>query len=157
MEKTNVMRLLDKANIKYQPRVYDNKLTDGEKIAEVLKEDPYSVFKTLVTRGSDKEYYVFLVQVNFCLNLKNAAKAVNVKSIEMIRQKELLPLTGYIHGGCSPIGMKKKFKTVIDETMILFEKVFVSGGRVGYQIEIDPQDLINYVGAILADIIEIKE
>ena len=154
MEKTNVMRLLDASNINYEHFEYDKELTDGQEIARVLNENPDCVFKTLVTRASTKEYYVFCVPVNCSLNLKKAAKAVNVKSIEMIHQKELLPLTGYIHGGCSPIGMKKKFKTVINDTAELFDSIFVSGGKVGYQIKINPMELKNYVNAEFIDIID---
>ena len=154
MDKTNVMRLLDASKIAYEHYEYDKNLTDGQEIARVLNEDPDCVFKTLVTRANTKEYFVFCVPVNCSLNLKKAAKAVNVKSIEMIHQKELLPLTGYIHGGCSPIGMKKKFKTVINDTAELFDTIFVSGGRVGYQIKISPVELKNYIDAQFIDIID---
>ena len=126
MDKTNVMRLLDASKISYEHYEYDKNLTDGQEIARVLNEDPDCVFKTLVTRANTKEYFVFCVPVNCSLNLKKAAKAVNVKSIEMIHQKELLPLTGYIHGGCSPIGMKKSFPTTIHETAREYEEIFFS-------------------------------
>ena len=154
MEKTNVMRLLDAAKLTYTPYEYDRQLTDGEKIASFLGEDPERVFKTLVTRGNDNNYYVFCVPVAHSLNLKKAAKSVGIKSIEMIYQKDLLPLTGYIHGGCSPIGMKKKFKTIINDTAILFDKIFVSGGRVGFQVELNPNLLKDYVNAQFLDIID---
>jgi Cys-tRNA(Pro)/Cys-tRNA(Cys) deacylase len=123
MEKTNVMRLLDAGKIEYIPHEYDVELTDGEKVASALGQDPDKVFKTLVTVGNNKQNYVFVVPVNCSLNLKKAAKSVDIKSIEMIKQKELLPLTGYVHGGCSPIGMKKAFTTVINETAIIFDKI----------------------------------
>lgn len=152
MEKTNVSRLLDAAKIKYNLKTYDSSITDGELVAKSIGENPEQVFKTLVTVGNNKEHYVFCVPVNSSLNLKKAAKAVGVKSIEMIKQKELLPLTGYIHGGCSPIGMKKKFKTCIDETAILFDIIYVSAGKVGFQIEIDPNLLKDYVEADFIDL-----
>jgi Cys-tRNA(Pro)/Cys-tRNA(Cys) deacylase len=154
MEKTNVMRLLDQAKISYVPHEYDKNITDGQEVAKVLSQDPESTFKTLVTRGNNKEYFVFCVPVCHSLNLKKAAKAVGVKSIEMIHQKELLPLTGYIHGGCSPLGMKKKFKTIINDTAILFDTICVSGGRVGYQVELEPNTLKDYVDAQFVDVID---
>ncbi len=154
MEKTNVSRLLDAAKITYDMHSYDNSITNGEEVAKALNQDVEQVFKTLVTRASDKNYYVFCIPVNHSLNLKKAAKAVNVKSLEMIHQKELLPLTGYIHGGCSPVGMKKKFKTVINDTAILFDKICVSAGKVGYQIEIDPNTLCKYVDAEFIDVVD---
>ena len=154
MEKTNVMRLLDAAKIEYEALDYDKTITDGQTIAKILNEDKQQCFKTLVTRANTKEYFVFCIPVANTLNLKKAAKAVNVKSIELILQKELLPLTGYIHGGCSPIGMKKQFHTVIDETAILFDTIFISAGKVGYQIEISPTKLSNYIHANFIDVCE---
>ena len=153
MDKTNVMRLLDAAKVEYSERTYDAELTDGETIAKVLGEDPEAVFKTLVTVSDKKEYFVFCVPVNGSLNLKKAAKAVGAKSIAMIHQKELLPLTGYVHGGCSPIGMKKAFPVTIDETARLFEKIFVSGGRKGFQVCLSPTDLAAYCHAKFLDIL----
>ena len=150
--KTNVTRLLDVAKIKYTIHEYDNNTTDGEKVAQLLNQDPHQVFKTLVTIANTNEHFVFCVPVCNSLNLKKAAKAVGVKSIAMIHQKELLPLTGYIHGGCSPIGMKKQFKTVIDETAMLFDTICVSAGKVGVQIELNPNDLCLYVKAGFEDI-----
>lgn len=154
MEKTNVMRLLDGKKIKYIPHEYDNSVTDGETIANLLNRDAERVFKTLVTKANTNVNYVFVVPVCESLNLKKAAKAVGVKSIEMIKQKELLPLTGYIHGGCSPIGMKKAFKTVFHETFLNFETAMFSAGKVGYQVEINPQDAIAYIGAQTADLVD---
>ena len=152
-EKTNVMRVLDGKKIAYESHSYepDQSLT-GEEIAGILGEDPKRVFKTLVTRGKTGQYYVFVVPVQSELDLKKAAKAAGEKSVEMIKQKELLPLTGYIHGGCSPIGMKKAFTTFIHETAKDGEKIFVSAGKVGYQIELAPEDLLSAVRCTLADI-----
>ncbi len=153
-EKTNVMRLLDGKKIPYESHAYKPDATlSGEEIAVILGEDPNKVFKTLVTQGKSGAYYVFVVPVRAELDLKKAAKACGEKAVAMIRQKELLPLTGYVHGGCSPIGMKKLFPTFIHETAAGFDKVFVSAGRVGFQIEIAPDDLMDAVGCKAADII----
>ena len=153
-EKTNVMRLLDGKKIPYESHAYKPDATlSGEEIAVILGEDPDRVFKTLVTQGKSGAYYVFVVPVRAELDLKKAAKACGEKAVAMIRQKELLPLTGYVHGGCSPIGMKKLFPTFIHETAAGFDKVFVSAGRVGFQIEIAPDDLMDAVGCKAADII----
>ena len=152
-EKTNVMRLLDGKKIDYKSHTYspDPSLT-GEDIAGILGEAPSRVFKTLVTQGKSNTYYVFVVPVESDLDLKKAASAAGEKSVAMIKQKELLPLTGYVHGGCSPIGMKKQFKTFIHNTALEGEKIFVSAGRVGAQIELSPADLISAAGCIVADI-----
>ena len=123
MEKTNVMRLLDAASISYKIHCYDKNVTDGVSVAHLCEENEDQVFKTLVTIGNDKNHYVFCIPVNSTLDLKKGAKVVGVKNIEMIPQKELLPLTGYVHGGCSPIGMKKPFKTVINDTALLFDYI----------------------------------
>ncbi len=153
-EKTNVMRILDQKKIEYKSHTYEADPTlTGEQIAGILGEDPDKVFKTLVTRGKTGAYYVFVVPVKAELDLKKAAKASGEKSIEMIKQKELLPLTGYVHGGCSPIGMKKQFKTFIHETATQYDKVFVSAGRVGCQIELRPEDLIGVAEIEVGDII----
>ena len=152
MEKTNVMRLLDAKSIPYEAREYDPEITSGPLVAAALGEDPDTVFKTLVTEGPKKEHFVFVIPVNAELDLKNAAKAARVKSIAMIPQKELLPLTGYIHGGCSPFGMKKPFPTFLDETAELFPNIFVSAGRRGYQVGISPSDIISQIGASFADL-----
>lgn len=154
MEKTNALRLLDASNIKYVVHEYDNNLTNGQEIAKVLNKSEDEVFKTLVTVSNTKQLFVFVIPVNGTLNLKKAAKAVNVKSIEMIHQKELLPLTGYIHGGCSPIGMKKQFTTVIHETAQLFDAILVSAGKVGMNIEINPYELSKLVNATFNDVID---
>ena len=153
-EKTNVMRVLDGKKIPYESHSYeaDPRLT-GEEIAGILGEDVNKVFKTLVTRGKSGTYYVFAVPVKEELDLKKAAKVSGEKAISMIKQKELLPLTGYVHGGCSPIGMKKQFPTFIQEGASGFESVFVSAGKVGYQIELSPADLMAVAGCKEADII----
>jgi Cys-tRNA(Pro)/Cys-tRNA(Cys) deacylase len=141
-EKTNAMRLLDGKKIQYTVHDYtESGAIAGEDVASVLGEDPAQVFKTLVTIGKSRQYYVFIVPVTGELDLKKAAKAVGEKSIEMIKSKELLPLTGYIHGGCSPIGMKKVFPTVIDKSAESFERIFFSAGKIGLQIEIAVEDI----------------
>ena len=153
-EKTNVMRVLDGKKIAYEGHFYepDASLT-GVQIAGILGEPPSKVFKTLVTQGKTGAYYVFVVPVEAGLDLKKAAKASGEKSIEMIKQKDLLPLTGYVHGGCSPIGMKKHFQTFLHATATDFDKMYVSAGKVGAQIEIAPQDLISVAGCTVADIV----
>ena len=153
-DKTNVMRVLDQKKVKYEAHFYEPDATmTGEEIAAILNEDPEHVFKTLVTQGKSGAYYVFVVPVKGELELKKAAKAAGENSIAMIKQKELLPLTGYVHGGCSPIGMKKPFKTFVHESASALENMFVSAGKVGAQIELSPQDLIKTVGCTFADII----
>ncbi len=155
-DKTNVMRILDQKKIKYESHSYKPDATmSGEEIALILGEDPENVFKTLVTQGKSGAYYVFVVPVKAELDLKKAAKASGEKSISMIKQKELLPLTGYVHGGCSPIGMKKHFPTFIHETASGLENLFVSAGRVGFQVELSPTDLIGLAGCTVADIISV--
>lgn len=141
MIKTNVMRIIESKHINYVPHTYSTNILNGEDVAKALSLNANQVFKTLVTVGSNLNHYVFVVPVNKTLNLKLAAKAVGQKSIEMIKQKELLPLTGYIHGGCSPIGMKKQFETVVDSSALNFETIIFSAGRVGFQVEMSPQDL----------------
>jgi len=142
-EKTNVMRLLEQKKIPYKSYCYvESGSTNGVEIAEILGENPNQVFKTLVTvGGKTKKNFVFVIPVNRELNLKKAAEAVGEKSIEMIKSKELLPLTGYIHGGCSPIGMKKFFTTTLDSSAKEFETIFFSAGKVGYQVEVKVEDL----------------
>lgn len=152
-EKTNVMRIIEKANIEYKSHSYvGTDAVSGMEVATVLEQDPNLVFKTLVTVGHSGNHYVFLVPVNQELNLKKAAKSVQEKSIEMIKSKDLLPLTGYIHGGCSPIGMKKYFKTVIDSSASNFDKILFSAGKIGYQIEMSIQNLQKLVRFELHDI-----
>lgn len=153
-EKTNVMRILDGKKISYESHSYEPDAgLSGEQIADILGEDPEKVFKTLVAQGKSGTYYVFVVPVGAELDLKKAAKASGEKAVSMIKQKELLPLTGYVHGGCSPIGMKKQFPTMIHETAAGFDKIFVSAGKVGFQIELSPKDLIRVAGCTVADIV----
>lgn len=142
VEKTNAMRILDQKKINYNTYSYvDTDAISGMEVAEVLGQNPNQVFKTLVTVSGKNINYVFVVPVNRELDLKKAAKVVGEKSIEMIKSKELLPLTGYIHGGCSPIGMKKMFRTVIDESCKNFESIIFSGGKIGYQVELKLEDI----------------
>ena len=153
-EKTNVMRILDQKKINYVSHCYaDTDAISGEEVASVLQQNPNQVFKTLVTMGNSKSYYVFLVPVNRELDLKKAAKAVSEKSINMIKAKDLLPLTGYIHGGCSPIGMKKQFKTVIDVSSKDFDTIIFSGGKIGYQVEVSLSELSKVIRFEQEDII----
>ena len=153
-EKTNVMRLLDGKKIKYSSHNYvDTDAISGTDVANVLNQDPEKVFKTLVTESGTKKNYVFLVPVEKELDLKKAAKTVGEKSISMIKSKDLLPLTGYIHGGCSPIGMKKQFVTVIHETAENFDTILFSGGKIGYQVELPIDELKKIIRFDLADII----
>ena len=152
-EKTNVMRILDQKKINYNSYDYtETNAVSGMEVATSLNEDPNKVFKTLVTVAKSKINYVFVVPVNKELDLKKAAKAVGEKSVEMIKSKELLPLTGYIHGGCSPIGMKKLFKTVIDKSATNFETFIFSGGKIGYQVEVTLDDLKKVINYSLEDI-----
>ena len=152
--KTNAVRLLENAGIVFAAHEYD--ISDGnidaQSIAAKLNVEGDRVFKTLVAESPEKEHFVFVVPAIGSLNLKKAAKTAQVKSIAMIKQKELLGLTGYVHGGCSPVGMKKQFPTFIDETAILYEHIFVSGGKVGLNLEIAPEDLAGFVGAEFADL-----
>lgn len=152
-DKTNVMRVLDKAKINYSFRKYkpNASLTGGE-IARLLGEEPEKVFKTLVTVSKSKEHYVFMLPVEKELDLKKAARAAGEKNIEMIAQKELLSLTGYVHGGCSPIGMKKQFKTFIDESARQFDTIMFSAGKVGYQVEIATADAERLIPLCFADL-----
>ena len=154
-DKTNVMRILEQKKIPYECHTYDSKdAISGIEVATVLKQNPNQVFKTLVTIGASKKNYVFVVPVCGELNLKKAAKAVGEKSIQMIKSKELLPLTGYIHGGCSPIGMKKLFTTVIDESALECDTIIFSGGKIGYQVEMTLDNLKKVIPVIIQDIVE---
>lgn len=154
-DKTNVMRVLDQKKIPYESYTYDSeKAISGMEVATVLGQNPNQVFKTLVTVGASKKNYVFVVPVCGELNLKKAAKAVGEKSIEMIKSKELLPLTGYIHGGCSPIGMKKLFRTVFHKTALEYDTIIFSGGKIGYQVEISLENLKKVIPFEINDICE---
>ena len=153
-DKTNVMRVLDSLKIEYKSHTYEPDPTKtGVEIAEILGEESELVFKTLVTRGRSGGYYVFVIPVAEELDLKKAAAAAGEKSVAMIKQKELLPLTGYIHGGCSPIGMKKVFPTFVHRTAEEYDRIFVSAGKVGYQIELDPKDLAKAVKISFAELV----
>ena len=155
IEKTNVMRLLDQKKAEYVSHSYASTgAISGVDVAAALGQDPARVFKTLVTLGKTGQHYVFVIPVAKELDLKKAAKAAGEKSIEMIKSKELLPLTGYIHGGCSPIGMKKFFPTFIDQTAENCETFCFSAGKIGYQIETDPQTLSKMIRYTLADLTE---
>ena len=152
--KTNVMRVLESSGIAYTAHTYPTDgAIDGVSVARMLGQDPECVFKTLVTRGASGGYYVFDIPVAENLDLKKAARAVGEKSIAMLPQKELLPLTGYVHGGCSPVGMKKLFPTVFHESCLTLETMMVSAGKIGYQVEAKPEDLMDLVRAKTADLI----
>jgi len=154
-EKTNAIRLLENGNVPFRFYEYDvsDGRIDGKSIAEKIGESPDQVFKTLVTQAPPgKDYFVFVVPASGELDLKKAAKACGRKSIEMIPQKLLFPLTGYIHGGCSPIGWKRLFPTYIDETAILFDKICVSGGRIGINLGLDPEELAAFINAQFVDL-----
>ncbi len=154
-DKTNVMRILDQKKISYVSHSYvDTGAVSGTEVAAALGEDPDTVFKTLVTVGKSKANYVFIVPVKKELDLKKAARSVGEKSIEMIKSKELLPLTGYVHGGCSPIGMKKQFVTTIDQSAESLERIIFSGGKIGYQVEMSLEDLRKVIRVQAADITE---
>ena len=152
-EKTNAIRSLEQKKLQFKVRDYSQSdALSGLEVADYLGENPDRVFKTLVTVGRSAAHYVFLVPVSRELDLKKAAKAVNEKSIDMIKSKELLPLTGYIHGGCSPVGMKKFFPTIIDESAEIFDEIFFSGGKIGLQIEMSLSELRKVITFKLADI-----
>ncbi|MEG0077283.1 Cys-tRNA(Pro) deacylase [Anaerorhabdus sp.] len=155
IEKTNATRILDKHKIQYLIHTFsDDVALSGVEVAKLLNQDPNRVFKTLVTIGKSNMYYVFMIPANCELDLKKAAKCVGEKNIEMIKSKELLPLTGYIHGGCSPIGMKKFFKTTIHETAKNFDTLLFSGGKIGYQIEMNVDDLLKIIQFQFDDVVE---
>lgn len=153
-QKTNVMRLLEGAHLPYQFHFYDapDGALSGVEVARQLSQDPDHVLKTLVTTGATGKHYVFMIPVAEELSLKKAAAAAKEKSIVMLKSKDLLPLTGYVHGGCSPIGMKKAFPTFIDETAQLFDTILFSGGKIGTQVEMSPEDLQKIVPYTYADL-----
>ena len=158
MEKTNVMRILDAARVPYEPHAYgDGTALSGVEVAALLGIPPERVFKTLVTTGKSGKHYVFVVPVACGLHLKRAAQAVGEKSVEMLKQKELLPLTGYVHGGCSPIGMKKPLPTILDASAEGQERILFSAGKIGYQVELAPEALRALVDCRLADIAQPEE
>ena len=152
-EKTNVMRVLEQKNIPYTAHAYDPEAgLDGVSVARQLGQNPDCVFKTLVARGASGGLYVFDIPVAESLDLKKAARAVGEKSVAMIPQKELLPLTGYVHGGCSPVGMKKQYPTIFDETAEIIDRIMVSAGKIGFQVELEPAALIELVNGTTADL-----
>ena len=154
--KTNVMRVLDQKKIPYSAHSYAHEegvAVDGVTVAQSMGQDPGRVFKTLVTRGASKAYYVFDVPVAENLDLKKAARAVREKSVEMIHVSEITALTGYVRGGCSPIGMKKQFRTVFHETALDYDTIIVSGGKIGSQVELAPDDLLKLIRGTTADLI----
>ena len=152
--KTNVMRTLDKSKTPYNHYTYaDTDAISGVDVAKVLGQNPKRVFKTLVTIGKSKKYYVFMIPVEEELDLKKAAHSVDEKSVEMLKQKDLLPTTGYVHGGCSPIGMKKNFETVIHSSACDFDMIIFSAGEIGYQVEMSVENLKKLVRLKIADII----
>lgn len=155
MDKTNVMRILSQKKIDFEEYYYgDSGAVSGVDVAAALNEDERQVFKTLVTVGRSKQHYVFMIPVAEELDLKKAAKAAGEKSVEMIPQKDLLPLTGYVHGGCSPVGMKKQFPTVIDASARNFASILFSGGKIGYQVEVSLADLSKVVRYSICDVIK---
>ena len=153
-EKTNVMRTLEQKKIPYTAYTYPTEggAMDGVWVANYLGVDPEEVFKTLVAKGASGQYYVFDIPVAESLDLKKGAKAVGEKSIAMLPQKELLPLTGYVHGGCSPVGMKKQFPTVFHETAEIIDTIMVSAGKIGFQVECEPAALLALLNAATADV-----
>lgn len=155
IEKTNVMRLLDQKKVPYTPHTYPHgdDAVDGVTVAQMTGVDPAKVFKTLVARGASKTPYVFVIPVACELDLKKAARAVGEKSIAMLHVSELTPLTGYVRGGCSPVGMKKRYRTVFDASAQNCDTILVSAGRIGWQIEAKPEDLAKVSGAVFADIV----
>lgn len=154
-DKTNVMRILEQKKVAYVPHSYaheEGMAVDGATVARLTGRDPAQVFKTLVTVGASKEHYVFVIPVESELELKKAAKAVGEKSVTMLPLKELTPLTGYVRGGCSPVGMKKRFVTVFHESALEWETILVSAGRIGAQVEVSPKALAELVGGTFAQV-----
>lgn len=153
-QKTNVMRVLEQKKIPYTPHTYPHGDTavDGAAVAALIGKKSEQVFKTLVTVGASKTNYVFVIPVLSELDLKKAAKTVGEKSVSMLHVNELLPLTGYVRGGCSPIGMKKQLRTVLDTSCESLDTIIVSAGKIGWQVELDPGDLIKLIHAATADI-----
>jgi Cys-tRNA(Pro)/Cys-tRNA(Cys) deacylase len=156
VSKTNALRLAESAGLDFEAFEYDisDGKIDGKSVAEKIGRSPDEVFKTLVAQAPGHEYFVFIVPSAGELDLKKAAKAAARKSIELIAMKDLLPLTGYIHGGCSPLGMKKLFPTFIEESALLFDRIWVSGGKVGLNISVSPEELAKVIDAAFADIVK---
>ena len=153
--KTNAMRILERAKVPYTAHEYAHEegvAVDGVTVAASMGEDSACVYKTLVTQGSSKNYFVFVIPVAAELDLKAAARSVGEKSVAMIHVADINKVTGYVRGGCSPVGMKKRYRTLIDETCVLWDTIFISGGKRGYQLELAPDDLIAFCGATVAAI-----
>ena len=149
------MRILDSNNIKYSQYEYEaNQSWTGEEIASILHEDVNSVFKTLITKGKSNDYYAFMIPVNKELDLKKAAKTVCEKSVEMIPFKDLLKITGYVHGGCSPLGLKKDYQVSIDESVLALEELYFSGGKVGVQVKVKVDDFLNLAHPKISDLVK---
>lgn len=156
LEKTNAMHILEAAGIVYAHFEYaSGEATDGREVARLLGKDPQSVFKTLVTAGRSSKHYVFMIPVADELDLKKAAWAAEEKSISMIKSKDLLPLTGYVHGGCSPIGMRKTFPTFIDESALICDAITFSAGKIGIQVELPLSDLQKVISVIAVELVQI--
>lgn len=155
-EKTNVMRKLTMLKLPFKEHYYEG-VVSGSDVADAMGENHEKVFKTLVTVGKSGQHFVFMIPVDEELDLKKAASAAKEKSVAMIKSKELLPLTGYIHGGCSPIGMKKQFKTFAHQTAKQLDTIYFSGGRVGSQVEMSPENLLKAVDIVFADLIRSTE
>lgn len=154
IEKTNVMRALDQKKVVYEVKALENaEGLSGTEIAKLLEENEEQAFKTLVTTGKTGAHYVFVVPVSKELDLKKAAQAVGEKNIEMLKQKELLPLTGYVHGGCSPIGMKKFFRTVINDSALAFDEIYFSAGKIGHQVKVAVKDIEKVIRVEYKDIV----
>ena len=151
--KTNAMRMLDKKKIPYEALTYEvDEFIDGMHCAEITGAPVDASYKTLVMQGKSKQYYVFVLPIACEVDLKKAASSVSDKSVEMIHVKDITKITGYVRGGCSPLGMKKLFPTVIDESAKNFAEIYVSGGRIGLTLKMNPQDLVGVTNAQLADI-----
>ena len=154
VEKTNVMRALDQKKVQYEVKALENaEGLSGTEIAHLLEENEEQAFKTLVTTGKTGTHYVFVIPVSKELDLKKAAQAVGEKNIEMLKQKELLPLTGYVHGGCSPIGMKKFFRTVINDSALSFDEIYFSAGKIGHQVKVAVKDIEKVIRVEYKDIV----
>ena len=156
IQKTNVMRILDSAHIQYNTYTYENKdgAIDGVSVANKIGQPVEKVYKTLVTRGAGKNFFIFVIPVGKELNLKAAARSVGEKSVEMIRMDEINKVTGYIRGGCSPIGMKKDYMTVLDSSCGNINSIIFSAGKIGFQVEVKPQELIDFIKAGVAPVID---
>lgn len=156
VNKTNAMRLLDTHHIEYQVHTYPhhNEAVDGLAVAQSLSQDPAKVFKTLICRANTKEYLVFMVSVDHELDLKKAAKAAKVKSCEMIAVKEINAVSGYVRGGCSPLAMKKEYRTFIDESAILYDDIYFSAGKIGMQIQMNPNQLSTIIPITFIDLVK---